>query len=179
MLHPIKCIFEIYEDMVQILMNLFSPIFCFNLQNERENRMASYYSGDPIAQNHRVADIAAYNAEKPRQKYRLGMVSNRVLLCVWEGIGEERGGRGGKRAGVRRVGGRGVEREKHKLDILDPNLALYYCNGSTKPIQLSPTPETNESININNKNNLLQNYPFLPTFYSCIAKIYVKQKGQL
>ena len=41
--------------------------------------MGSCYSGDHIAGDHIHTDITTFNTEEPKQKYCLGMVSNRLL----------------------------------------------------------------------------------------------------
>ena len=47
--------------------------------------MGSSYSGDRIAGYHIHTDITTCNIEEPRQKYRIGPISNR--LPGWEGVG--------------------------------------------------------------------------------------------
>ena len=44
--------------------------------------MGSCYSGDHKAEDHIHTDITTCNSKKPQQKYRLGAVSNRLLLGV-------------------------------------------------------------------------------------------------
>ena len=76
--------------------------------------MGNCYSIDHIAEAHLHTDITC-NIEEPRQKYRPGTVSNR-LLCVCVGGG----------------GGRGL---KHVS--LDPNFAVCLCNGFTQQKQFN------------------------------------------
>ena len=42
--------------------------------------MDSCFSGDQIAKVHMHTDIPTCNIEEPQQKYRLGKVSNKLLL---------------------------------------------------------------------------------------------------
>ena len=58
--------------------------FYFKNYKTKQNRKQTghvlfrYYSDDHIARDHIDKDITACNIEEPEQKYRLGMVSNRL-----------------------------------------------------------------------------------------------------
>ena len=49
--------------------------------------MGICYSGDHIAEDHISTNITKCNTQEPQQNYRLGKVSNRLLVCVLGGGG--------------------------------------------------------------------------------------------